>query len=186
MIATGTIWSPGWSWLRRAAPLASAVALLLAIVAAAAIGRILAGSPPRPFVDAATVMAPPPYYVDIEGSNDNVITVHRTADGHVTERRRAPRGWTLTGKNAWTQGFEPSALASARDRLFIATFNNVRQHLTGLFTFGLTKAGRIAEFRHVPGGDMPALVDIALAVSPDLRRVAIAGTPAPRSPTAGR
>jgi len=93
----------------------------------------------------------------------------------------APQGWYYTGKNAWVHS-EPSALASAGDRLFVGTFNKVRQRRTGLFMFGLTKAGRIIDFRAVRGGDLPGLVNIALAVSPDMKHVAVAGTPAPSSP----
>jgi hypothetical protein len=170
--------------LRIAAPVASAVALTLAVGFSIWIGQTLSGSPGRPVADAATATSPPPYYVQIEGKNGNVVAVHATVGGHgndhVTDRVRAPQGWYMAGKHAWLQEFQPSTLASARDRLFVVSFNNPARHRTGLFQFGLTASGKVTKLHKVAGGDLPGLVDISMAVSPDMRRVAIAGLPAPR------
>jgi hypothetical protein len=170
------------AWLRRYAPLASAAAVLAILAGVLVAGHVVGTAPGRPFVDAARLGSPPPYFVDIEGDNNNIVTVRRTANDRVTDRLTPPPGWHLSPEQALAvQGFEPSALASAADRLFVVSYNNASRR-TGLFLFTLTISGTITDVRSVPGGSLPGLVNIALAFSPDLSRLAISGIPAPRTP----
>ena len=171
----------GRAWSRLVVPLAAAAAVAVILAVALGVGHLIARSAERPFADAAKPGSPPPYVVDIEGSTANVVTVRATASLRVTDRLPAPRGWHKTGKNAWVQGYEPSALASAADRLFVVSYNNLAHRRTGLFTFGITRSGKVAGLELVPGGILPGLIDISLAVSPDRSKVAVAGLPAPSS-----
>jgi len=64
--------------------------------------------------------------------------------------------------------------------VFVVSYDNPVLKRTGLYRFGLTRAGKVTGFGPVPGGALPGLVNVTLAVSPDGSQVAIAGTPAPR------
>jgi hypothetical protein len=167
------------SWTIRLAPAAAAVAVLTVIGLAARLTPPAPGQVER-FTDAATAAAPPPYYIDIEGYNGDVVKVRATATRRVTDRIRPPHGWQATGPRSFFQGFETSAVASAGDRVFVVSYDNPVLRRTALYSFGLTRTGKVTGFAPVPGGALAGLVEVALAVSPDGSRVAVAGLPAPR------
>lgn len=143
------------------------------------------GRPVYTFRDVATGTSPPPYFVTIEGDSRNVLTVRDTGTGLATDRVQPPAGWHATGSGsvigsaAWYQSFEQSAVAVADDRVFVVSYDNPAKKLTRLFEFGLTTHGKVTGFVPVPGGALPGLVHIAMAVSPDGSQVAVAGTPVP-------
>jgi hypothetical protein len=168
----------GWTfWL---APVGAAVAVLTVIGLVAGVTPFSGGPPPaRPVRDAATATSPPPYYVSIEGNNANLLTVRQTATGRRTDVIRPPSGWHAGRSASFWQSFEPSAVAAAGDRVFVVAYDNPLRRRTGLFRFGLTSTGRVTGFRAIPGGVLPGLVNLAVAVSPDGTQVAVAGTPAP-------
>ena len=182
---------PGGAFARRRAwsfwlaPVAAATAVLAVIALMAGITNRTPGQPVYTFRDVATGTSPPPYFVTIEGDSRNVLTVRDTDTGLATDRIQPPAGWHATGSGsvigsaAWYQSFEQSAVAVADDRVFVVSYDNPAKKLTRLFEFGLTMHGKVTGFVPVPGGALPGLIHIAMAVSPDGSEVAVAGTPVP-------
>jgi hypothetical protein len=171
---------PRPSAVRWLTPVAAAVSVLAIVGLIAAVTWPKARQPTPSFRDSGTATAPPPYYVTIQGQNADVLRVHPTSggdSGSVSDVVDPPRGWYATGANSSAQAYAPAAVAAAGDRVFVVAYNNQVTRQTGLFRFGLTKAGKVTDFAMVPGGALPGMTNPTLAVSPDGSRVAVAGTP---------
>ena len=156
-------------WRRILIPLsaAAAVAALIGLVFGA--GQIARTQFGRPFANAGSAHAPPPYLVTIDGADD--IQVQATATGKVTDRVRPPTALQFTNT-------DHTAVLAAPDRTgrFAIAYGG-RAAPIQIFTFRLTRIGRVTEFGEIRGGVVDKLVGYRLAITADGTKVAIAGSP---------
>src|SRR5262249_43478317 len=121
------------------------------------------------FADAGSVTSPPRYYVVLDWNGN--LTVRATATGRVTDSLPEPQRWTGGGMRLL------EAVAAAADgRKFAAVYNRFsRPYRTAVYTFTLTRAGKVTDYGLVRNGVLPGMARISVAVSPDGAKVAIAG-----------
>ncbi len=124
-------------WLVPLTVAAGVAAIVLASVfAVAALKRPSARQGPP--ADASTSSGPPPFYVtevQAKGTSSlaNVIQVHRTSDGAVTDTVTAPAGWILSGP-----------VSAATDREFFAAAARPDCQASRILRFALTASGQVA------------------------------------------
>jgi len=119
--------------------------------------------------DAATGAGPPPFVVTVDGSDD--IQVQATATGRVTDRVPPPPAVEGEELN------RPAVVAAAADSVRFAVAYGAQGAPIRIYTFSLTRIGRVTGLAPIRGGFVPDLVGYRLAVSADGSKLAISGSP---------
>lgn len=163
---------------RSLAPLAAAAAVLAVVGGIIMAGRAFWGAGGRPFANVASATSPPRYYVVLDWNSN--LTVRATATGRVTDSVPEPEQWGGGGMRLLE-----AVAAAANGRRFVAVYNNFSQpYRTAVYTFTLTSTGHIADYELIRNGVLPGMARVAVAVSPDGSKVAIAGN-GPEAAAAG-
>jgi hypothetical protein len=170
---------PGKIRWRALAPLAAAAAVLAVVGGTILAGRAVRGAARRPFADIASATSPPRYYVVLDWNGN--LTVRATATGRITDSLPEPERWGGGGMRLLE-----GVAAAANGRRFVAVYNGFSQpYRTAVYTFTLTGTGHIADYELIRNGVLPGMARVAVAVSPDGSKVAIAGN-GPETAAAGR
>lgn len=163
---------------RPLAPLAAAAAVLAVAGGIIVTGRGVRGAAGRPFADVASAASPPRYYVVLDWNSN--LTVRATATGRVTDSLPEPQQWS-----GGAMRLLEAVAASANDRRFVAVYNRFSQpYRTAVYTFTLTSTGQITDYALIRNGVLAGMARVAVAVSPDGSKVAIAGN-GPETAAAG-
>ena len=154
---------------RPLVPLAAAAAVLAVVGGIIVAGRAFWGTAGRSFANVASAASPPRYYVVLDWNSN--LTVRATATGRVTDSLPEPQQWGGGGMRLLE-----AVAASANGRRFVAVYNRFSQpYRAAVYTFTLTSTGQIADYELIRNGVLPGIARIAVAVSPDGSKVAIAG-----------
>lgn len=163
---------------RPLAPLAVSAAALAVVGGLILAGRAFRGAADRPFANVASATSPPRYYVALDWNSN--LTVRATATGQVTDLLPEPQQWS-----GGSMRLLEAVAASANGRRLVAVYNRFSQpYRTAVYTFTLTSAGHIADYELIRNGVLPGMARIAVAVSPDGSKLAIAGN-GPETAAAG-
>lgn len=154
---------------RRTAARVAAVAFSLVLVGGTVVTLQELGILPGLAVADAGTGTSPPHFVTIDGEDD--IQVQATATGKVTYRVAPPS--VLADKEL----NRSAVLAVAAKSGQFAVAYGAQGEPIRLYTFGLTRIGRVTGLSQIPGGVVSDLMGYRLAISPDGAKVAISGSP---------